>query len=104
MRESSALSRASPAMNIHEYQARELLRKFGVATPRGKVASSPEETEQIARELALAEIVVKAQIHSAGLAKGSFADAFKCGDYLCNTLQEAREFGCKMLGQLSSTY
>src|SRR6476619_4167731 len=69
MRESSALSRASPAMNIHEYQAKELLQKFGVATPRGKVASSPEEAEQIARELAPAETVVKAQIH-AGEGKG----------------------------------
>src|ERR1700719_991657 len=39
-------------MNIHEYQAKELLQKFGVATPRGKVASTPEEAEAIARELA----------------------------------------------------
>ena len=38
-------------MNIHEYQARELLQKFGVATPRGKVASTPEEAEQVARDL-----------------------------------------------------
>ena len=49
--EGSALSRASPAMNIHEYQAKELLEKFGVATTRGKVASSPDQAEQIAREL-----------------------------------------------------
>src|SRR5204863_229508 len=64
MRESSALSRASPAMNIHEYQAKELLQKFGVATPRGKMVSSPAEAEQVAREIAPAEIVVKAQIHA----------------------------------------
>ncbi len=38
-------------MNIHEYQAKELLQKFGVATPRGKVASTPDEAEQVAREL-----------------------------------------------------
>ena len=38
-------------MNIHEYQAKELLQKFGVATPRGKVASTPEEAEAIAREM-----------------------------------------------------
>ena len=43
-------------MNIHEYQAKELLQKFGVATPRGKVASTPDEAEQIARELGTAEI------------------------------------------------
>ena len=64
-------------MNIHEYQAQELLRKFGVATPRGKVASSPEEAEQIAREIAPAEIVVKAQIHAGGRGKGTFANGFK---------------------------
>src|SRR5882762_1501914 len=42
---------ADARMNIHEYQAKEVLEKFGVATPRGKVASTPEEAEQIAREL-----------------------------------------------------
>ena len=104
MRESSALSRASPAMNIHEYQARELLRKFGVATPRGKVASSPEETEQIARELASAEIVVKAQIHAGGRGKGTFANGFKGGVHLCKTPEEAREIARKMLGQTLVTH
>jgi succinyl-CoA synthetase beta subunit len=66
-------------MNIHEYQAKELLQKFGVATTRGKVASSPEEAEQIAREIALAAIVVKAQIHAGGRGKGTFANGFKGG-------------------------
>src|SRR6059058_4461893 len=42
-------------MNIHEYQAKELLEKFGVATTRGRVASTPEEAEAIARELAHGE-------------------------------------------------
>ena len=56
-------------MNVHEYQAKELLQKFGVATARGKVASSAEEAEQIAREIAPAEIVVKAQIHAGGRGK-----------------------------------
>src|SRR5438128_5934643 len=104
MRESSALSRASPAMNIHEYQAKELLQKFGVATPRGKVASSPEEAEQIARELASAEIVVKAQIHAGGRGKGTFANGFKGGVHLCKTPEEAREIASKMLGQTLVTH
>ena len=86
-------------MNIHEYQAKELLQKFGVATPRGKVASSPEEAEQIARELALSEIVVKAQIHAGGRGKGTFANGFKGGVHLCKTPEEAREIARKMLGQ-----
>jgi len=104
MRESSALSRASPAMNIHEYQAKELLQKFEVATPRGKVASSPEEAEQIAREIAPAEIVVKAQIHAGGRGKGTFANGFKGGVHLCKTPEEAREIARKMLGQTLVTH
>src|SRR6184192_1274540 len=104
MRESSALSRASPAMNIHEYQAQELLRKFEVATPRGKVASSPEEAEQIAREIAPADIVVKAQIHPGGRGKGTFANGFKGGVHLCKTPEEAREIAGKMLGQTLVTH
>jgi succinyl-CoA synthetase beta subunit len=104
MQESSGLSRASPAMNIHEYQAKELLQKFGVATPRGKVASSPEEAEQIAREIAPAEIVVKAQIHAGGRGKGTFANGFKGGVHLCKTPEEAREIARTMLGQTLVTH
>src|SRR5438105_1250099 len=104
MDESSALSRASPGMNIHEYQAKELLQKFGVATTRGKVASSPEEAEQIAREIAPAEIVVKAQIHAGGRGKGTFANGFKGGVHLCKTPEEAREIAGKMLGQRLVTH
>ena len=91
-------------MNIHEYQAKELLQKFGVATPRGKVASSPEEAEQIAREIAPAEIVVKAQIHAGGRGKGTFANGFKGGVLLCKTPEEAREIARKMLGQTLVTH
>src|SRR5436305_5538712 len=91
-------------MNIHEYQAKELLQKFGVATTRGKVASSPEEAEQIAREIAPAEIVVKAQIHAGGRGKGTFANGFKGGVHLCKTPEEARETARKMLGQTLVTH
>jgi len=91
-------------MNIHEYQAKELLQKFGVATPRGKVASSPEEAEQIAREIAPAEIVVKAQIHAGGRGKGTFANGFKGGVHLCKTPEEAREIARMMLGQTLVTH
>jgi succinyl-CoA synthetase beta subunit len=104
LRESSALSRASPAMNIHEYQAKELLEKFGVATTRGKVAGSPDEAEQIARELAPAEVVVKAQIHAGGRGKGIFANGFKGGVHVCKTPEEAREIASQMLGQTLVTH
>lgn len=56
-------------MNIHEYQAKELFTKFGVATPPGKVASTAEEAGQIAAELGGAGLVVKAQIHAGAAAR-----------------------------------
>ena len=86
-------------MNIHEYQARELFEKFGVATPRGKVASTPEEAEAIAREIGGDKIVVKAQIHAGGRGKGTFTNGFKGGVHLCKTPEEVREIAGKMLGQ-----
>jgi succinyl-CoA synthetase beta subunit len=91
-------------MNIHEYQAKELLQKFGVATPRGKAASTPDEAEQAARELGTDNLVVKAQIHAGGRGKGTFANGFKGGVHLCNSPAEARELASKMLGQTLVTH
>src|SRR3954453_17985017 len=91
-------------MNIHEYQAKELLQKFGVATPRGKSASSPEEAEQAARELGTNNLVVKAQIHAGGRGKGTFANGFKGGVHLCKSPAEARDLASKMLGQTLVTH
>ncbi len=56
-------------MKIHEYQGKELLHSFGVVIPRGRIADTPEEAEQIARELG-GKVVVKAQIHAGGRGKG----------------------------------
>ncbi|UCD57960.1 MAG: ADP-forming succinate--CoA ligase subunit beta [Candidatus Hydrogenedentota bacterium] len=56
-------------MKIHEYQAKELLNKFGVPVPRGRVADNPEEARRIAEELGC-PVVVKAQIHAGGRGKG----------------------------------
>ena len=91
-------------MNIHEYQARELLQRYGVATTRGKVASTPEEAERIAREIAPAEVVVKAQIHAGGRGKGTFTNGFKGGVHICKTPEEARQVASKMLGQTLVTH
>ena len=91
-------------MNIHEYQARELLQKFGVATTRGRVASTPDEVEQIAREIGAAEVVVKAQIHAGGRGKGTFANGFKGGVHIVQTPAEAKEVAARMLGQTLVTH
>jgi succinyl-CoA synthetase beta subunit len=91
-------------MNIHEYQAKELLEKFGVATTRGKVASTPDEAEKVARELGNVDLVVKAQIHAGGRGKGTFANGFKGGVQLCKSPAEARVLAAKMLGQTLVTH
>ena len=91
-------------MNIHEYQAKELLQKFGVATPRGKVASTPDEAEQTARELGDVDLVVKAQIHAGGRGKGTFTNGFKGGVHLCKSPADARELASKMLRQTLVTH
>ena len=91
-------------MNIHEYQAKELLQRFDVATTRGKVASTLDEAEQIARELGDVEIVVKAQIHAGGRGKGVFKNGFKGGVHVRKTPEEVREVAAKMLGQILVTH
>src|SRR5947207_1978053 len=99
-------------MNIHEYQAKELLQKFGVTTTRGKVASTPDEAEQIARELGdvdpstslRAGLVVKAQVHAGGRGKGTFTNGFKGGVHMVKSPKEARDVASKMLGQTLVTH
>src|SRR6188508_1542497 len=91
-------------MNIHEYQAKELLQKFGVATPPGRAASTAAEAEQAARDLGGGELVVKAQIHAGGRGKGTFTNGFKGGVHLCQSPEEAREIAWKMLGQTLVTH
>ena len=91
-------------MNIHEYQAKELLQKFDVATTRGRVATTLDEAEQIARELGDIEIVVKAQIHAGGRGKGSFKNGFKGGVHVRKTPDEVRDVAAKMLSQILVTH
>jgi succinyl-CoA synthetase beta subunit len=95
------------AMNIHEYQARELFEKYGVATSRGKVAHSADEAGKITAELAgagIANIVVKAQIHAGGRGKGTFKNGFKGGVHLCHNADEATATAGKMIGQTLVTH
>ena len=91
-------------MNIHEYQAKELLQKFDVATTRGRVAATLDDVEQIACELGDVDIVVKAQIHAGGRGKGAFKNGFKGGVHVRKTPAEVREVAAKMLGQILVTH
>jgi succinyl-CoA synthetase beta subunit len=78
-------------MNIHEYQAKELLRKFNIPTLGGKVAATPEEAVNAAKGLAGNIWVVKAQIHAGGRGKGG-------GIKVAKSLDEVRDLTKKMLG------
>jgi succinyl-CoA synthetase beta subunit len=88
-------------MNIHEYQAKELLAKFGVAVPKGIAALSVEEAVAAAKQLPGPLYVVKSQIHAGGRGKGKFkelgADA-KGGVRLAKTLEEVESHAREMLG------
>ena len=92
-------------MNIHEYQAKTLLGKFGVAVPRGGVAFTPEEAENVARELGGPIWVVKSQIHAGGRGAGRFKDDpdGEGGVRLCKSLDDVRENARKMLGHVLVT-
>ncbi len=57
-------------MKVHEYQAKEILKGYGVPVPKGRVAETPEESRKIAEEIGAKRIVVKAQIHAGGRGKG----------------------------------
>lgn len=91
-------------MNIHEYQAKELLVKFGVATPQGSVATTPDEAQKIAQSLKGNTLVVKAQVHAGGRGKGTFKNGFKGGVHLCRTPEEVRQMAEQMLNQVLVTH
>lgn len=90
-------------MNIHEYQAKQLFDRFGVPSPAGQVASTPEEVAEIARSFGDQPIVVKSQVHAGGRGKGTFKNGFEGGVHVCATAAEAIEVAGKMLGQVLVT-
>ena len=83
-------------MKVHEYQAKEILRRYGVPTPRGVVVDSPDGARQAANELG-GRVVVKAQIHAGGRGKGG-------GVKLAKDADEAAELTKKMLGMTLVTH
>lgn len=84
-------------MNIHEYQAKELFRDFGVPTPRGIIATTVEEAVEAAKELGGEIAVVKAQVHAGGRGKAG-------GVKVAKSLDEVKEFADGMLGNTLTTY
>jgi succinyl-CoA synthetase beta subunit len=86
-------------MNIHEYQAKELFDRFQVPSPKGQVASTPEEAAEAARQFAGSKLVIKAQVHAGGRGKGHFKNGFKGGVHLIDSPEQAAEFAAKMLNE-----
>src|SRR6202045_141779 len=78
-------------MKIHEYQAKEILRRFGVPTPRGEMVTTAEDARKVAQKLGGPVVVVKAQIHAGGRGKGG-------GVKLARSPEEAKELASKILG------
>jgi succinyl-CoA synthetase beta subunit len=85
-------------MNIHEYQAKALLEKFGVPVPKGAAAKTPEEFINALTELPEGPTMVKSQIHAGGRGKGVFSDGYKGGVKFCKSKAEAKEVAARMLG------
>jgi len=83
-------------MNVHEYQAKGLLRDFGVAVPDGILATTPAEAEAAARELGGSIVVVKAQVHAGGRGKAG-------GVKLAKSPTEAKEAASEILGMTLHT-
>ena len=88
-------------MNIHEYQAKQILKTFGAPVADGVVVYKPQEAEERAKSLDTDVYVVKAQIHAGGRGKGTFKEAEageKGGVRICKSAEEAAEEARKMLG------
>jgi succinyl-CoA synthetase beta subunit len=92
-------------MNIHEYQAKQLLRDYGVAVPKGGVAFTVDEAAAQAEELGGPVYVVKSQIHAGGRGAGKFQDNpdGKGGVRVVKSLDEVRESAGEMLGHVLIT-
>jgi succinyl-CoA synthetase beta subunit len=93
-------------MNIHEYQAKELLTRCGVAVPAGEVCETPEQARAAAEKLLAAgdtTVVIKTQIHAGGRGKGTFKSGFQGGVKLCREAQDVFEKAKAMLGQVLVT-
>ncbi|MDB6030550.1 MAG: Succinate--CoA ligase [ADP-forming] subunit beta [Verrucomicrobiales bacterium] len=93
-------------MNIHEYQAKQLLAQHGVTVPPGEVCDTPDAAKAIAQKLFTAGatlVVVKSQIHAGGRGKGTFKSGFQGGVKLCKTADDVFEKAEAMLGNVLVT-
>jgi len=100
----TAMRTSAPArfLNIHEYQGKILMNRFGVNTQYGSHAASESEAKTVAEDVLSkypgTELVIKAQVHAGGRGKGTFVDGFKSGVHFSFQADEAATLASKMLG------
>ena len=89
-------------LNLHEFQAKDLMESHGVIVQRGRMAASPDEAKAVADDILRAnpsaELILKAQIHAGGRGKGTFSNGFKGGVKVLGTAAQVKETAAKMLG------
>ena len=93
-------------MNLHEYQAKELMKRHGVRIPPGEPATNLDEAKAAIAKLfdtGNARVVVKSQIHAGGRGKGTFKDGFKGGVHLADSVEDATAKAEAMLGNVLVT-
>ena len=87
--------------DLHEYQSKDIMRKYGVLVQRGDIATTAEQAEQVAKDLNIDKgdiFVLKSQVHAGGRGKGTLSSGLKGGVQILKTPQEVKEYTSKMLG------
>eukprot|EP00742_Colponemidia_sp_Colp-10_P002190 GILJ01002340.1.p1 GENE.GILJ01002340.1~~GILJ01002340.1.p1 ORF type:complete len:436 (+),score=87.75 GILJ01002340.1:48-1355(+) len=94
-------------LNLHEYQSKELMAKYGLRVQKGAVADTPDQAGKVASDLKAAnaeELILKAQIHAGGRGKGHLSSGLKGGVKICRTPEEVKNFAKQMIGYTLYTH
>lgn len=86
--------------DLHEYQSKDLMRSYGVLVQRGDIATTPEQAQQVAKDLNVkdGDLILKCQVHAGGRGKGTLSSGLKGGVQILKTPEQVKEFSTKMLG------
>jgi len=86
-------------LNVHEYVGMELFGKYGIKTPKGGMAQTPEDAHKIWQDAGEGDMVIKSQILAGGRGLGTFKNGFKGGVHMITGPGQAKQFASKMLGE-----
>ncbi|KAG1716349.1 hypothetical protein ID866_833 [Astraeus odoratus] len=85
-------------LSLHEYQSVQVLNSYGIPTPKGIPAKTPEEAYSVAKDFGINELVIKAQVLAGGRGKGKFDNGFQGGVHVIHSPAQAKEYASKMIG------